>query len=206
MQVGVFSRPDLAEQVAQVARARRQGLLRAHRHRLRPEDLEECLSQATVELVANARAGGAFASAAHVARALELRFLSRIQDRRRAVSGRSPTQAVIEGALALGSLGEGLHIQVPDPGPGPEELALLRFELRRLPELARELTADQRLVLVSQLSLGMSCADFCAAHGWSREKYRKVAQRARARLRRLSGKQGVPLAVGRSEEETGTHL
>jgi DNA-directed RNA polymerase specialized sigma24 family protein len=189
-----------------VARARRQALLRAHHHRLRQEDLEDCLSQATVELVAHARAGGALVNTAHVARALELRFLSRIQDRRRAVSGRSPAQAVMEGALAMGNLGEGLHVQVPDPGPGPAELVQLRFELSRLPELARELTVDQRLVLASQVSLGVSRAEFCAAHGWSHEKYRKVAQRARARLRRLSHEEGVPLAVGVSEEETGTRL
>jgi anti-sigma factor RsiW len=31
----------------------------------------------------------------------------------------------------------------------------------------------------------MDCADFCARYGWSAEKYRKVAQRARARLRVL---------------------
>jgi DNA-directed RNA polymerase specialized sigma24 family protein len=198
--------PDLAERVALVARARRQALLRAHRHRLRQEDLEDCLSQATVELVAHARAGGAFANTAHVARALELRFLSRIQDRRRAVSGRSPAQAAMEGALAMGSLGEGVYAQVPHPGPGPAELVQLRFELSRVPELARELTADQRLVLASQVSLGASRAEFCAAYGWSHEKYRKVAQRARARLRRLSREEGVPLAAGRSEEETGTHL
>jgi DNA-directed RNA polymerase specialized sigma24 family protein len=192
--------------VALVARARRQGLLRAHRHRLRPEDLEDCLSQATVELVAQARAGGAFANTAHVARALEVRFLSRIQDRHRAVSGRSPAQAVIESALAMGHLGDEFDVQVADSGPGPEARALLRFELSRLPELARALTKDQRLVLVSQVSLEASCAEFCATHGWSREKYRKVAQRARARLRRLSHEDGVPLAAGRSEEETGTHL
>ncbi len=197
---------DPAERVALVARARSQTLLRAHRHRLRREDLEDCLSQATVELVAHARAGGAFATTAHVARALELRFLSRIQDRRRAVSGRSPAQAAMEGALAMGNKGEGLHMQAPDPGPGPAELVQLRFELSRLPALAQALTSDQKLVLVSQVSLGASRAEFCAAHGWSHEKYRKVAQRARARLRRLSHEEGVPLAARRSEKETGTHL
>ncbi len=31
----------------------------------------------------------------------------------------------------------------------------------------------------------MDCAQFCERFGWSKEKYRKVAQRARARLREL---------------------
>ena len=45
-----------------MARARREVLLRAHRFRLRREDLEDCYSQATLELVAHTRSGGAFAS------------------------------------------------------------------------------------------------------------------------------------------------
>ena len=39
-------------------RPRRELLLRVHRHRLRKEDLEDCYSQATLELLAQARAGG----------------------------------------------------------------------------------------------------------------------------------------------------
>jgi DNA-directed RNA polymerase specialized sigma24 family protein len=204
--------------VALVARARRAALLHAHRHRLRPQDLEDCLSQATLELVARARAGGTWASTAHLARVLEQRFESRVQDRRRAVSGRSPMQAALEGALALGGLGEGFGCSVPDLAPGTEERVLLRIELRRLPRLALALSAEQRLVLASQVSLQMGCAEFCALHGWTPEKYRKVAQRARARLRRLSesddgvppagcqSDEGVPPGVRESEEKTGTHL
>jgi hypothetical protein len=52
---------DAAEEVAIVARAKRDVLLRAHRFRLRREDLEDCYSQATLELVAHVRNGGAFA-------------------------------------------------------------------------------------------------------------------------------------------------
>jgi hypothetical protein len=48
--------------VALVASARRGLLLRVHRHRLRPEDLEDCHSQATLELIAHVKAGGSFAS------------------------------------------------------------------------------------------------------------------------------------------------
>jgi hypothetical protein len=58
-------------------------------------------------------------------------------------------------------------------------------DLRRLRELADELTADQRLVLACQVALDMDCQQFCARFGWSAEKFRKVAQRARARLRVL---------------------
>lgn len=190
-----------------MARARRSSLLRRHRYRLGWQDLEDCLSQATLELVAHARAGGTFAGTAHVARVLEQRFLSRVQDRRRAVSGRSPMQALLAGALAWGDLGDCFNQGVLDPAPGTEELVLLREELRRLPRLARGLTSDQQLVLACQVSLQMGCAEFCAIYGWTPEKYRKVAQRARARLRRLSrSEQGVPLGARPSEEETGTHL
>jgi hypothetical protein len=44
-----------------VARARRELLLRAYRHQLRPEDLEDCYSQATLELVVYARRRRTFA-------------------------------------------------------------------------------------------------------------------------------------------------
>jgi DNA-directed RNA polymerase specialized sigma24 family protein len=199
--------PDFAERVALVARSRRSALLHAHRHRLRAQDLEDCLSQATLELVARARAGGTWASTAHLARVLEQRFESRVRDRRRAVSGRSPMQAALESALALGGLGEGFGCSVPDLAPGTEERVLLRIELRRLPRLALALSSDQQLVLASQVSLQMECAEFCALHGWTPEKYRKVAQRARARLRRLSeSEERVPLAGGGSEERAGTLL
>ena len=33
----------------------------------------------------------------------------------------------------------------------------------------------------------MGASEFCRLHGWTPEKYRKVAQRARARLQRLDG-------------------
>jgi DNA-directed RNA polymerase specialized sigma24 family protein len=210
-------------------------LLRSYRHRLREQDLEDCLSQATLELVAQARAGARWAGTAHLARVLEQRFASRVADRRRAVKGRSPMQAALENALALGGLEGGVGCSVPDRGPGPEELVLLRMELRSLARLARGLSEEQRLVLASQISLQMECSEFCELHGWSPEKYRKVAQRARARLRQLQESEqdqeseqedpqregggagdamprrhesrgGVPLEGCGSEEKTGTHL
>lgn len=166
-----------------MAHARRELLLRAHRHRLRREDLEDCYSQATLELVARALRGARFSSRLHVENALEQRFLSRIYDRRRALSGRSPMQAALESAVSIDAAPE--HpFEVVDLRAGLEELVILRHELRRLRSLSARLTADQRLVLASQLA-EVSGAEFCARHGWTTEKYRKVAQRGRARLRRL---------------------
>jgi hypothetical protein len=201
---------DPAEEVALVARARRELLLRVHGHRLRREDLEDCYSQATLELVAHARRGGRFFSRVHVQNALEQRFMSRVLDRRRALEGRSPMQAALERARSLGDhLEQGAD--VVDVRAELERLVILRHELRRLGALAGELSADQRLVLVSQIG-GMRRGEFCRRYGWSDEKYRKVAQRARARLRRLMdadepvGEPAVPHRPGGSEGEAGTHL
>jgi DNA-directed RNA polymerase specialized sigma24 family protein len=184
---------DPLEQLAQVARARRKSLLWTHRHRLRHEDLEDCFSQTTFELVRQARAGSTWTSTGHLVNHLDQRFLSRVQDRLRAVKGRSRGQAAMEKALAGGGLGNGRD--AAEVCCGVEELVLMRMQLREVPRLARELTADQRLVLVCQVALGMSCAEFCDTYGWSREKYRKVAQRARAKLRRLSEQEGLSLNV-----------
>jgi DNA-directed RNA polymerase specialized sigma24 family protein len=202
---------DSAERVALVAQARRKALLRANRHRLRYADLEECFSQATVELVGWTRAGGVFESANHAASALETRFLSRVLDRRRAVAGRSPMQAALEDALAVGG-----SANLPDHRCGVEELAMLHLELRNIARVASRLTADQRLVVACQVGLQMGCAEFCGLFGWSAEKYRKVAQRARARLRVLSDaveeadavdvtKLNASRARVGSDKEIGTH-
>jgi len=144
-------RGSVADEVAEVACARRELLLRAHRFRLRHEDLEDCYSQATLELVARAQRGATFASRAHVANAIELRFLSRVRDRRRALSGRSPVQAALEQASPLDpALACG--VDVVDEGAAVERLVLLREELRELERLARELSDDQRLALASQVA------------------------------------------------------
>jgi DNA-directed RNA polymerase specialized sigma24 family protein len=177
------ARARTVEEVATVATAQRELLLRVHRFRLRKDDLEDCYSQATLELIAHAQRGAAFASRLHIANAIELRFLSRVRDRRRALSGRSPMQAALELAAPLGSPAE-TEVEVVDEAATVEDLVLLREELREIGRLARQLTSDQRRALASQLS-GEACSAFCARTGWSHEKYRKVAQRARARLRRL---------------------
>lgn len=180
--------------------AKRDVLLRVHRFKLRPDDLEDCYSQATVELLAHVRRGGRFASRLHVANALELRFLSRVRDRRRALSGRSPMQAALEDAVVLSCADEHGE-ELVDGSAGVEDLVLLRHELKAIGRAVKQLTADQRRVLGSQVC-GETCAEFCARSGWSSEKYRKVAQRARARLRALmaSGETRVP-AVGPPSEE-----
>jgi DNA-directed RNA polymerase specialized sigma24 family protein len=190
--------------VAHVARAKRELLLRVHRHRLRREDLEDCFSQATLELLANARRGS-YASRLHLARTLEQRFLSRVNDRRRALAGRSPMQAALESAASLDGAGREARA-VPDPRGDPERLAILRFELGRVQALARRLTPEQRLVIATQVSLAMGTREFCALHGWSDEKYRKVAQRGRARLRQLmlEDDRAVQPGAALSEKSAGT--
>ena len=196
-----FSR-DPAEAVAAVAGAKREVLLGVHRHRLRREDLEDAFSQASLELVVLARAGRAFASRGHIANALEQRFLARVQDRRRAISGRSPIAAALEGAVPFGASDDG--IELADERVDPLRIVIAREELARLRAHIGSLTRDQRIVLGSQLS-DTSCEEVCAAEGWTREKYRKVAQRARGRLRLLMGADGaVPVRGDGSEEAQGT--
>jgi DNA-directed RNA polymerase specialized sigma24 family protein len=180
-----------------LASSRRDLLLRVHRHRLRKEDLEDCFSQATLELIVHARAGGCYASRAHMANVIEQRFLSRVNDRRRALGGRSPMQAALEEAIPLG--GEGRPIEVIDRRAEPERMAMVRHELRCLQAHASRLSLDQRLVLASQVSLQMGCEEFCRLHGWTPAKYRKVAQRGRARLRELVEREG-----GRARNSNGS--
>jgi DNA-directed RNA polymerase specialized sigma24 family protein len=195
------------EEVALVARARRELLLRVHRHRLRREDLEDCYSQATLELVADAQRGASYATRRDVGTAIERRFVSRIQDRRRALSGRSPIQAALERSLSLAVMSE-QDVDVVDARAELETLVIARLELRRVEALMSELTPDQRLVLITQVALGMPRAEFCRRYGWGPEKYRKVAQRARARLLRLTAgdEADVPGGRGPSEEGPGAHL
>jgi DNA-directed RNA polymerase specialized sigma24 family protein len=187
------------EEVALVAASRRALLLRAHHFRLRHEDLEDCYGQATLELIRQARDGRSFTNSRHVASVLEQRFLSRINDRRRALAGRSPMQAALEAALPLSGAPDEQQVQIADCRAEPERLALMRHDLRRLRTLALTLTEDQRLVLASQLAQ-LECAEFCRRFGWSREKYRKVAQRGRMRLRALLEQEEAPVAQSRPQQ------
>ncbi|MGA9875706.1 MAG: hypothetical protein WBQ21_07850 [Solirubrobacteraceae bacterium] len=197
---------DGTDAVALVARSRRERLLAVHRYRLTREDLEDCYSQATLELLTRASRREGFSSNAHVANALEQRFLSRIHDRRRALSGRSPIEAAIATALPLGGGWQG-EVEIPDARADVERLTMLRHDLHRIGELSRQLSPDQRLVLASQLAGETEPGEFCRVHGWSLEKYRKVAQRARARLARLlAGDVACPAGAHRSDQKAGTHL
>lgn len=205
-----------------MAQAARELLLSVYRPWLRWEDLEDCFSQATVELVAQARRGELRCSSrAHLRNLLELRFLSRVRDRRRALRGRSPMEATLDGALSLGGVGE-REVELVDARADVERRTMLRFDLRSLEWAAWSLSPDQRLVLACQVALQMSADEFCRRYGWSQEKHRKVAQRGRARLRRLlaepvaaTGAQGArekdferacPARADLSEKGAGTLL
>ncbi len=169
-----------------VAHGARERLLAVHRRRLRWQDLEDCYGQATLELIAQALRGELrCTSRSHIRHVLEQRFVSRIRDRRRALGGRSPAQALLEHAIPLGP-SEEPGTQLRDAGPTVEQRAMLRQDLHALLLAAQALTPDQRLVLAHQASAvdGEGRAEFCCEFGWSHEKYRKVAQRARKRLRR----------------------
>ena len=174
---------DPAEEVARIAAARRGRLLRVHRRRLRWEDLEDCYSQATLELVTRSRRTP-FVSYQHILNSLEQKFLSRIEDRRRAIGGRSAIETAIARAVPVDSPDHGAS-ELEDRGAGVEHQVIARIELQRLREVIADLSRDQQLVLASQVYVDMGAGEFCSRHGWSVEKYRKVAQRARGKLRAL---------------------
>ena len=185
--------------MALVSAAKREILLRIHRHRLRREDLEDAYSQATLELVVLSRRGRAFQSRRHLENALEQRFVSRVTDKRRALSGRSPIAAAIEGAEALSPDEESLEL--PDTREEPERRVLAREQLASALAHLGELTPDQRLVIATQMVLEVRCEEFCRRHGWSSEKYRKVAQRGRAKLRSLMDGSTAGAELSRSLRE-----
>jgi hypothetical protein len=115
-------------------------------------------------------------------------------------------QAALETAAPLGGASGG-DIEVVDERATVETLVMLRDELRSIRYFARQLSVDQRLALGSQLS-GEGARAFCSRSGWSPEKYRKVGQRARARLRRLMviEELGVPRERVTSERVSRTGL
>ena len=174
---------DPADAVAAVAIASWQRLLRVHHHRLSRPDLEDCLGQAALELLAAAAHGRRFADADAIRAALDQRLQSRIIDRHRALGGRSPITASLHHAAPLDTVTDA----IVTTGGDPLACVLEREELARITSALSQLTCDQRLVLRSQLDGREGPAEFCARHGWSAETYRKTAQRARAKLRRLAG-------------------
>jgi DNA-directed RNA polymerase specialized sigma24 family protein len=165
--------------VARISRENWKTLLWRYRSRLLAADLEDCLGQATLELVVQARRGTIPGDPRIIAGALEHKFASRITDRRRSMSGRSPSASYRTAALDE----EGFANL-----PGSQDTAskaIARDELRRIISLLPQLSDDQRLVIGHRASGHGTPAEFCAEHGWSLEKYRKVSQRARARLKAL---------------------
>ena len=84
---------------------------------------------------------------------------------------------------------------------------IARQELRAIRAAVSSLSPDQRLVLSNQLE-SMGPAEFCERHGWSQAKYRKVAQRARARLRELMAarESPVPARAGGRNGKQGPSL
>jgi len=169
---GAAARVDQRLWVAELASRKRAALLSAYRGKLRPDELEECLSQAVLELLVRAGRGDGFASPLHVERSLEQKLRSRITDRLRARAGRSPLLAAIER-----SGGDAELAGVADPRVGVEETVALRELLVRITEAARKLTAAQRLALATQLGAGGGSG--------AGEKERKARQRAREKLRAL---------------------
>jgi hypothetical protein len=152
--------------IAGVAIAGWQRLLRIHHHRLKRADLEDCLGQATLELLAAAARGQRFADTDAIRAALDQRFQSRIIDRQRALGGRSPIAASLHYAAPLDTVTDAIWTT----GGDPLARVLEREQLARLTSAIGQLTFDQRLVLRSQLDGQERPAQFCARHGWSVEK------------------------------------
>jgi len=173
-------RPLVEDLVADAASSQRDLLLRVYRHRLPKQDLEDCLQQATLELVIQARRGRIPADRRFIESALQNKFKSRIIDVHRAIGGRSPAAAANARSVSIDRLAD----QLPSSQDTAQQV-IVSDELRRITGVLSQLTPDQRLVIASQTFGRDTPAEFCERHGWGLEKYRKVAQRGRARLERL---------------------
>lgn len=170
--------------MALVARAGREAFLRANGWRLSREELEDCYSQAVLELLLAVQAGRVFSSRHHIANALDQRVDARIRDRHRALAGRSGIEAALSRALPLGCAEAG-GVELADVRADVEKLVQDRWQLRLLARAFERLSADQRLVLRNQLTGELAPRELCMREGWTLESHRKLAQRARARLRQL---------------------
>ena len=166
-------------------RAKREPLLRAYAAQLRREDLEDCYSQAALELLLRSRRRERFASSAHIANALEQKLRSRIADRRRALAGRSPAAAGLE--EAIGFFQQEAYMQAADPAAAVDELVINRLRLGQIIAQAQGLSEEQRFALACRVGLQLRPGALCALRGWSAHKERKLLQRARIKLRMLTG-------------------
>lgn len=165
-----------ADLIAREAIGLRSCLIRTHHHAARWEDLEDLYSQSVLELLARAQRDPTLNSAAHIRAALRQKFEARILDHHRAAAGRSPAAAAREHARQLDD-----HTDQLATHRDPAADLANREALREVLAAWRQLTDDQRLVITSQLD-DEQPRDCCARVGWTLEKYRKVAQRGRARL------------------------
>ena len=165
--------------IARVIAAKRDTLLRVYRHRLSDEDLQDCFSQATLELVARARAGRPFASDLHAARALEQKFASRITDEYRSSHGRSAARTAQREARGLDTVSDEIASYTEDTAT----IAERRDEAKGLLAALARLSERDRTLLLGRLR-GLPPALIAAQHGLTIETYRKATQRATARLAR----------------------
>jgi hypothetical protein len=172
----------IADLIAQEATALRSTLLRVHYRTARWEDLEDLYSQAVLELLARAQRDATLSTPEHVRNALRQKFEARILDHRRAAAGRSPAASARERTQQLDDVQE----RVGSDRDAAADL-IDREALQEVLVAWRGLTDDQRLVLTSQLD-GERASACCARVGWTLEKYRKVAQRARIRLEKATGR------------------
>ena len=178
------TREDTEQLLADALADRREALLRLHSYRLRRADLEECLGQAALEVLVAIRRGRRFSCERHARAALEQRFLSRIADQQRAVAGRSPLRAALERAARVD---DDSTRDLPDRSADLDRRVLERERITAIARSTDGLSPAERLVIGTQLGLPLDAASVCVAAGWSREKYRKTAQRARERLRAAVG-------------------
>jgi DNA-directed RNA polymerase specialized sigma24 family protein len=172
------------EVIAREALALRAILIRVHADQGSREDLEDLFSQAILELLKRARRDSALNTPGHVRNALRQKFASRIVDHRRALAGRSAAAHIGTRTCPLELVAEQLV--------GSQDTAryvLAREEIRAVTHAMGGLTRDQRLVISSRLN-GESPSQCCERTGWTIAKYRKLSQRARARLRTLSAAAG----------------
>jgi hypothetical protein len=172
--------------VARVALARRDLLLRVHRHRLRIEDLEDCYSQATLELLSRARSGARFENATHISNALEQKLVSRINDRRRAVSGRSPIETALGQAASLDDPDSGTP-DVADRTAAVHDRVVRRMDLGRVREVAEELTPDHASWYVSEVLAWAARYRSAAASAGAGAGSEQVVPGARATLSPANG-------------------
>ena len=165
------------ELIAREALALRTTLIAVHRSAAGREDLEDLYSQTILELLTRAERDPTLTKRDHIRNALRQKFDSRILDHQRAIAGRSPAASARVRTRPLE-----LAMERPADDRDAAHEVIARETLLELASAIRELTRDQQLVLASQLN-GETPRDCCARTGWTMAKYRKLVQRARARLR-----------------------